>query len=156
MLFRTSKPKKTAKSSDTGISGCHVPWRTTARLEKNKYKIKGQVGLADHATEYAEDSIFADVKRKSMKGTLDSESDDILLGDRLARDHVGAEEMKDLMIELKDIKRRYENELRQKVEVDLKLRELETENRKLKNEIKLLKGANKVFYMLMVFHSAVL
>ncbi|XP_065069197.1 centrosomal protein of 78 kDa-like [Rhopilema esculentum] len=148
---RTIKPKKTAKSSDTGLSGSHVPWRTNARLEKNKYKIKSHVDVADHAAEYGEDSIFADVKRKSMKGNLDSESDDILFGDRWARDHVDAEEMRDLMIELKDIKRRYENELRQKVEVDLKLRELETENRKLKNEIKLLKGANKVLYMLMVF-----
>eukprot|EP00794_Sanderia_malayensis_P007931 gene7931-8786_t len=155
---RVNKQRKSAKrtSQEQTTSGDvlgiknnkHVPWRTAARLERNKFKSQNPMKDAsiprDKHTrrkrrnsrgKTAENAIVAEIDRLSLEDLENDEEEREMISTNL--------ELKDLEIQLIDYKRRYENEVRQRARTDVRLKELEMENRRLKNEILLLKATDK-------------
>ncbi len=150
ILARSNRQRKAGKSQAqcTGYettqnkSNKHLPWRTAARLERNKYKSQNPLKTSDDPRE--------EVPRRKTRESRTKSPDAVTEMDRLSLEDLEEKvitdnaEFRDMKIQLIDYKRRYENEIEHRAKADIRIRELEMENRKLRNEILLLKTTEKV------------
>ena len=124
-----------------------MPWRTIARLQRNKYKAKNPIKSSsiDDLTSEPLRTIAEEKRAKErdiVTGMEELSIEDFETEER----YVDSIDIKELKVELTGLKRRYENEVRQRAEIESRLREVEVENRKLKNEIVLLKTNGMVSF----------
>eukprot|EP00112_Aurelia_sp_Birch-Aquarium-sp1_P010499 Seg224.7 transcript_id=Seg224.7/GoldUCD/mRNA.D3Y31 product="Centrosomal protein of 78 kDa" protein_id=Seg224.7/GoldUCD/D3Y31 len=145
---RSNRPKKYEADDNPDplvTSDTYVPWRTTARLQRNKYKTRNPI-KSSPTDDLTSQPLRTVAEEKGAKDRT------IIAGvGELSIEELGAEEryldrkdIKELKVELTGLKRRYGNEVRQRAEIESRLREVEVENRKLKNEIVLLKSNGMV------------
>ena len=151
-VHRSNRPRKCEADDNPdsqATSNICVPWRTTARLQRNKYKAKNPIKSSptDDLTRKPLRSIAEEKRAKNRDistGMEELSIEDFETEER----YVDPNDIKELKVELTGLKRRYDNEVRQRAEIESRLREVEVENRKLKNEIVLLKtnGMVSFFY----------
>ncbi|KAL9951743.1 hypothetical protein ACROYT_G044467 [Oculina patagonica] len=118
-------------------SGGFIPWRTAARVGKNRHKL-GRQGAQDGLS----------VKKKKVKSKpratsspLVSEEDE-RTSNRTSTTESSVdnrEKLKDMAVEMELLKRRLEEESRARATADSRILELQVENRRLQQEIRLLK-----------------
>ena len=130
----------------------HVPWRTGARLERNRYKSENPVGVVKSYTAIQthgktaekERSKLVKISRRQEIRNRERLQDDLIMED-LEHDRniydIENEDMKVLRIEVEDLRRRLDYELEERAKSDVKTKELEVENRRLRNELELLRSA---------------
>ena len=117
-----------------------VPWRTTARLQRNKYKAKNPIKSSPTDDLISLPSRTVPEEKRAKDRTIITGIGGLSIEElRPEEVYVDRDDVKELKIELTGLKRRYDNELRQRAEIESRLCEVEVENRKLKNEIVLLK-----------------
>lgn len=158
-VHRSNRPKKYEADDNPDplvTSDTYVPWRTTARLQRNKYKTRNPI-KSSPTDDLTSQPLRTVAEEKGAKDRT------IIAGvGELSIEELGAEEryldrkdIKELKVELTGLKRRYGNEVRQRAEIESRLREVEVENRKLKNEIVLLKSNGMVSFVYLKLKSRV-
>lgn len=118
-----------------------IPWRTAARVGKNRHKL-GRQNTQDGSS----------VKKKKVKSSVNRpratssplpacEGDDLPSHRTSTIDSSvdNREKLKDMQLEMELLKRRLEDESRARATADSRILELQVENRRLQQEIRLLK-----------------
>ncbi|XP_068727831.1 centrosomal protein of 78 kDa-like [Montipora capricornis] len=121
-----------SKKSSAGF----VPWRTAARVGKNRHKLGKQM-----AQENVKKTKTPVSKPQATSSPLASEEDERASSrTNMTESSVdNREKLKDIQFEMEMLKRRLEGECRARATADSRILELEVENRRLHQEIRLLK-----------------
>lgn len=124
-----------SKKSSAGF----VPWRTAARVGKNRHKLGRQA---------AEEGVSSKKKVKTAVSRPQATSSPLASEEDERASHRTSitessvdnrEKLKDMQFEMEMLKRRLEEESRARATADSRILELEVENRRLQQEIRLLK-----------------
>lgn len=124
------------KKSSTGF----IPWRTAARVGKNRHKL-GRQAAQDGLTVKKKKVKTAVTKPRATSSPLVSEEDDRISNRAITPDSSvdNREKLKDMQVEMEILKHRLEEESRARATADSRILELQVENRRLQQEIRLLK-----------------
>jgi len=124
-----------SKKSSAGF----VPWRTAARVGKNRHKLGRQVAQGGVSAKKKVKTTVT--KPQAASSPLASEEDERASNRTIATESSvdNREKLKDMQFEMEMLKRRLEDESRARATADSRILELEVENRRLQQEIRLLK-----------------
>lgn len=117
-----------------------IPWRTAARVGKNRHKLGRQ--NAQGGSSVKKKKVKSSVsKPRATSSPLASEEDDLPSHRTSTTDSSvdNREKLKDMQLEMELLKRRLEDESRARATADSRILELQVENRRLQQEIRLLK-----------------
>lgn len=117
-----------------------IPWRTAARVGKNRHKL-GRQNAQDSSSVKKKKVKSSVSKPRATSSPLASEEDDLPSHRTSTTDSSvdNREKLKDMQLEMELLKRRLEDESRARATADSRILELQVENRRLQQEIRLLK-----------------
>lgn len=124
-----------SKKSSAGF----VPWRTAARVGKNRHKLRKQGAQEGVSLKKVKTTVSR--KPRATSSPLATEEDEkTSIRTTVTESSVdNREKLKDMQFEMEMMKRRLEGESRARATADSRILELEVENRRLQQEIRLLK-----------------
>ncbi|XP_020624782.1 centrosomal protein of 78 kDa-like isoform X2 [Orbicella faveolata] len=116
-----------------------IPWRTAARVGKNRHKLGRQT--AQDGLTVKKKVKTAVTKPRATSSPLVSEEDERISNRTITPDSSidNREKLKDMQVEMEILKHRLEEESRARATADSRILELQVENRRLQQEIRLLK-----------------